>query len=968
MKKYFLLLTSATLIFKIGYSQTNVSGFISSNTTWTLAGSPYIIVGNTLLDSGFTLTIDPGVMVKFNSKKSLQISGILRAIGTNTAQITFTSNTITPASGDWDYILFNTQATDYDTTAKTGCIMQYCIVEYGGGDPSKGAVHAPDAVPYFNYCNIRNNANSGLFINASGPAFKTVYIINSTFTNNNTTTGGGGGAYLEGGAGYRRFYITGCLFSNNSAVNGGGAIEGGGGAPSGYTFYITGNTFLNNSTWGSVNSSGGAMNLGGSVLISDNVICNNSAYQYGGGISFYASGLMKDNIIYNNNTPYYGGGIAVFSSPLITNNVIAHNSASNSGAICNADNIVRNHIVDNTSTDQNQAIGQYLGLTAFNYNTITRNITTGTSSAPVTSVVYLSAPGAGTFPFYNNNIYGDYATYEIWNANLTGNDIMAKNCWWGTTSTSVIDSKIWDYFDNATLGIVYYAPYKSSPDTTAPVTPPVNVIKTDLGGGKIKVTWNTNPEIDLAGYKIYYGSPTGYSFANFINAGNVNTYTLSSTSITDTIALTAYDSLADGTKDMFEGHESWFTNAVGKPIPAFSASPIPVCAGDTVFFTDLTPTTYSYTNTTWSWSFPGGMPAVSSAQNPKVIYYNSGTYSVKLVVTNIAGSDSITMTNYIAVDTLPNPTITPSGQTIFCQGDSVMLNVGTGYSSYQWSTGESTQTIVVNQTGTYSATVSNNCGNSTTSISVTVNPIPTVGPMSPVSICTGQSATLCASGGIFYSWAPGNQTFACIAITPTASTTYTVTIADASGCTNNDSVMVTVNSLPSVALALNPDTVCIGSGAYALTGGSPNGGIYSGTGVSAGNFDPAVAGTGTHTITYSYTDVNGCTDSSSAQIYVDLCTGLQTFSDNQSVTIFPNPFSTQTVLQTDNLLHNATLTVYNCFGQTVAQIKNISGQTVTFSRGNLSSGLYFVRLTTPSPVLGEGGGEVYTGKLVITDK
>ncbi|MBI3501190.1 MAG: T9SS type A sorting domain-containing protein [Bacteroidetes bacterium] len=93
-------------------------------------------------------------------------------------------------------------------------------------------------------------------------------------------------------------------------------------------------------------------------------------------------------------------------------------------------------------------------------------------------------------------------------------------------------------------------------------------------------------------------------------------------------------------------------------------------------------------------------------------------------------------------------------------------------------------------------------------------------------------------------------------------------------------------------------------------------------------------------------------------------------SHNFLLTLSPNPFSTQTTLQTAIPLHNATLTVDNCFGQTVAQIKNISGQTITFHRDNLASGLYFVRLTNPSPSGGgtEGGGsEVFTGKLVITD-
>jgi hypothetical protein len=89
-------------------------------------------------------------------------------------------------------------------------------------------------------------------------------------------------------------------------------------------------------------------------------------------------------------------------------------------------------------------------------------------------------------------------------------------------------------------------------------------------------------------------------------------------------------------------------------------------------------------------------------------------------------------------------------------------------------------------------------------------------------------------------------------------------------------------------------------------------------------------------------------------------TGINSLEQKQSVKIFPNPFNNQTILQTDNLLHNATLTVDNIFGQTVKQIKNISGQTVVLSRDNLASGLYFIRLTQDSKV-------ITADKLVITD-
>jgi len=79
-----------------------------------------------------------------------------------------------------------------------------------------------------------------------------------------------------------------------------------------------------------------------------------------------------------------------------------------------------------------------------------------------------------------------------------------------------------------------------------------------------------------------------------------------------------------------------------------------------------------------------------------------------------------------------------------------------------------------------------------------------------------------------------------------------------------------------------------------------------------------------------------------------------------SFKVFPNPFSTQTTLQTDILLHNATFTVYNCFGQTVKEITNISGNTATLYRDNLPNGLYFIRLT-------QDNKQIETKKLIITD-
>ena len=76
--------------------------------------------------------------------------------------------------------------------------------------------------------------------------------------------------------------------------------------------------------------------------------------------------------------------------------------------------------------------------------------------------------------------------------------------------------------------------------------------------------------------------------------------------------------------------------------------------------------------------------------------------------------------------------------------------------------------------------------------------------------------------------------------------------------------------------------------------------------------------------------------------------------------IYPNPFSTHTIFQTDLFLKNATLMVENCFGQTVKQIKNINGETITLYRDNLPNGLYFIRLIQDNKI-------IKVDKLIITD-
>lgn len=84
----------------VSYAQTEVGGPIAIDMTWTEDKSPYIVVQHTEVAEDATLTIDPGVTVKFEDY-ALMIRGALVARGTKEKMITFTSNQGSPEPGDW---------------------------------------------------------------------------------------------------------------------------------------------------------------------------------------------------------------------------------------------------------------------------------------------------------------------------------------------------------------------------------------------------------------------------------------------------------------------------------------------------------------------------------------------------------------------------------------------------------------------------------------------------------------------------------------------------------------------------------------------------------------------------------------------------------------------------------------------------------------------------------------------------
>lgn len=143
-------------------------------------------------------------------------------------------------------------------------------------------------------------------------------------------------------------------------------------------------------------------------------------------------------------------------------------------------------------------------------------------------------------------------------------------------------------------------------------------------------------------------------------------------------------------------------------------------------------------------------------------------------------------------------------------------------------------------------------------------------------ICIGQSSQLNAvvnggTGNYSYTWSSTPAGFTSSignpVVTPNVTTTYQVTVND--GVSSQVvSLSIQVNTIPNVSLNSFPH-LCEGSPSLTLSGGSPIGGVYSGVGVSNGAFDPVVSGAGIHTLTYTYTSTNGCSDSATAVIQVN---------------------------------------------------------------------------------------------------
>jgi hypothetical protein len=261
---------------------------------------------------------------------------------------------------------------------------------------------------------------------------------------------------------------------------------------------------------------------------------------------------------------------------------------------------------------------------------------------------------------------------------------------------------------------------------------------------------------------------------------------------------------------------------------------------------------------------------------------------------------------------------------------------GTGISGADFDPTVGTQSI------TYSYTDANSCSDATT-FTITVIPSETATLMPFVAVCDNIAAITLAGG------MPAGGVYSGTGVTggdfdPSVGTqTISYTVGGGTSCESVASEILTVNTAPTVGLTLNPTTVCVYDPAFALTGGSPAGGVYVGTGVTGGNFNPATAGIGSTSITYDYVDANGCENSATSSITIDGCASIEEMN-SMSFTIYPNPASSTFNISSTEMVNSFELAMFDMTGKKVTSENRLSSDSIIeFSLANINPGVYFIK-------------------------
>jgi len=216
---------------------------------------------------------------------------------------------------------------------------------------------------------------------------------------------------------------------------------------------------------------------------------------------------------------------------------------------------------------------------------------------------------------------------------------------------------------------------------------------------------------------------------------------------------------------------------VPAPSVTVGTDAVDICTGDPVVLTATGDGPFS-----WSDGQTGGSITVSPS--------TSTNYTVTV------GTGVCQTNDEVLVSVTAQPTLDLGGDQIFCVGEATSLTATGSFSNILWSDGSPDPTIALHTIGTqtYTATASNGACSITETVTITINPAPTVTASPDQEICAGEPATLTATGDGPFVWSDG-QTGPSIVVSPTVTTTYFVDVA-AGACSDFDEAKPFVSERP----------------------------------------------------------------------------------------------------------------------------------------------------------------------------
>ena len=467
-------------------------------------------------------------------------------------------------------------------------------------------------------------------------------------------------------------------------------------------------------------------------------------------------------------------------------------------------------------------------------------------------------------------------------------------------------------------------------------------------------TVNPLPVADFSFSNNCLGSPVIFSDQSNVSSGNIISYSWDfGDSSTSTIQNPLHTYSASGNYSVnlqvttAGGCSQTVNHTVTihpSPIASFSTSP--VCQGNTTLFTN-TSNIATGSITSFSWDFNDTYTSTQSS--PSHIFTSPGTYAVKLIVSSSFGCTD-TIINNVQVNALP--VANAGANQVICSGNSTTLTANGG-NTYTWNPGAiSGQSITISPSisTTYTVTVTdvNGC-TSTDAAGVFVSPLPNAQAGNNQSLCSGNSITLNGTGGVTYNWSPGGMTTSVVTVQPFSTVDYILTVTDANGCVDMDTITITVNNLPTISAG--PDnSICSGSTTSLTASGAAS---YQWNPIGMSTATVLVTPTSTTTYTVIGTNANGCTSSDVIKVTVNpvpvinllpafICAGFSTILDAGnpgSIYNWSTGENTQTISVSDSGTYSVIVTSPNgCPAMSSTVVTKGGGLTASPSNYSICSG------------------------------